>query len=182
MVARKIPGQRPPCPSPPQKGWLEPCMCSLHKRRICYLIRISFKPYSRPPINIYQSSWQGAGKKIKIVIDLGGNKLYGKNKNCACLLYIHQKQNKFKEDITSLSVILSMLLKKMQLLAFFTMAIKYLFLKIFLSHINYFITYGVCISVKFFSLGITLDIHEHFDLQSLLFLCLSWIVEPKQCI
>ena len=107
------------------------------------------------------------------MIDLGGNKLYGKNKNCACLLYIHQKQNKFKEDITSLSVILSMLLKKMQLLAFFTMAIKYLFLKIFLSHINYFITYGVCISVKFFSLGITLDIHEHFDLQSLLFLCLS---------
>lgn len=156
MVARKIPGQRPPCPSPPQKGWLEPCMCSLHKRRICYLIRISFKPYSRPPINIYQSSWQGAGKKIKIVIDLGGNKLYGKNKNCACLLYIHQKQNRFKEYITSLSVILSMLLKKMQLLAFFTMAIKYLFLKIFLSHINYFITYGVCISVKFFHWGLHL--------------------------
>lgn len=33
-------------------------------------------------------------------------------------------------------------------------------------------------NVKFF----TLDILEHFDLQSLLFLCLSWIVEPKQCI
>ena len=84
------------------------------------------------------------------MIDLGGNKLYGKNKNCACLLYIHQKQNRFKKYVTSLSVILSMLLQKMQLLALFTLAIKYLFLKIFPSHINYFITYGVCINVKFF--------------------------------
>ena len=58
------------------------------------------------------------------MIDLGGNKLHGKSKNCACLLYIHQKQNRFKEYVTSLSIMFSPLLKMMQLLVFFTMAIK----------------------------------------------------------
>ena len=165
MVARKIPGQPPPPPPPPPprpspsppperviiiiiyylfgvKGdWNLVCAHYI-KGEFAIWSEYHFKPYSRPPINIYQSSWQGA----KILIDLGGNKLYGKNKNWACLLYIHQKQNRFKEYITSL-------------------------------------TRQWCLyQCEVFSLGITLDIHEHFDLQSLLFLCLSWIVEPKQCI
>ena len=80
----------------------------------------------------------------------------------------------FKEYVTSLSVILSMLLKKMQLLVFFTMVIKYMFLKIFVSHIKLLLQNLWCLyQCEVFSLGITLDIHEHFDLQSLLFLCLS---------
>lgn len=101
-------------------------------------------------------------KKINIVIDLGGNKLHGKNKNCACLLYIHQKQNRFKEYVTSLSVTLSQLLKMMQLLVFFIVVIKYIvnvFKNICFTHqliINYFITYGVCINVKFFHWGLHL--------------------------